>query len=275
MKFQVLVDNIPSEDGTLEGEWGLSVFIEYNGYRLLLDSGTTGMFAENARRMKIRLEDVDAAVLSHAHDDHAGGMETFFQRNRSAKFYLRGCSQENCYMIKEGELAYIGIPTGWMQTYADRIERVYADPEILPGVTLLSHHTDGLGERGLAAGMYRKIHGVFEPDDFEHEQSLIFRLPRGIVVFNSCCHAGADRVLLEAAEAFPGEQILALIGGFHLAYSTDEEVIALGERLQKLQVEHIVTGHCTGDRAYVLLKELLGGKLQQLRSGFEMEIDSL
>lgn len=30
------------------------------------------------------------------------------------------------------------------------------------------------------------------PDDFTHEQSLVFRTDNGLVIFNSCSHSGAD-----------------------------------------------------------------------------------
>lgn len=77
MKVTVVVDNI--ENGGIPGEWGLCMHIEYREKRLLLDTGASGLFADNAERMHISLGDIDAAVLSHAHGDHAKGMEKFFQ----------------------------------------------------------------------------------------------------------------------------------------------------------------------------------------------------
>ena len=76
MKIKVLMDNISS--GELAGEWGLSILIEYEGKKILLDTGASGAFAENAEKMGIDLAEVDFAVLSHAHYDHADGMKTFF-----------------------------------------------------------------------------------------------------------------------------------------------------------------------------------------------------
>ena len=45
MKAKVLVDNITKNQW--KAEWGLSIYIEYNGHRILLDTGTTEAFAEN------------------------------------------------------------------------------------------------------------------------------------------------------------------------------------------------------------------------------------
>ena len=86
MKATVLVDNIGTED--LAGEWGLSFFIEFRGKKVLLDAGADGLFAENASKLGISLNEADYAVLSHAHYDHADGMAEFFALNTKA--ILRG-----------------------------------------------------------------------------------------------------------------------------------------------------------------------------------------
>ena len=49
MKAKVLVDNITKNQW--KAEWGLSIYIEYNGHRILLDTGTTEAFAENADQL--------------------------------------------------------------------------------------------------------------------------------------------------------------------------------------------------------------------------------
>ena len=46
MKITVLTDNKAKE--SLKGEWGLSLYIEHGGKRLLLDTGASPLFAENA-----------------------------------------------------------------------------------------------------------------------------------------------------------------------------------------------------------------------------------
>ena len=70
MKTVILIDNIG--DDVLTGEWGLSFYIEYRDRKILLDAGgISGAFAGNAEKLGIPLEEVDAAVLSHAHYDHA------------------------------------------------------------------------------------------------------------------------------------------------------------------------------------------------------------
>ena len=102
MRITVLTDNIGNNG--LEGEWGLSFYIEYHGRKLLLDAGQSGVFAENAEKLGLSLADVDFAVLSHAHYDHADGMSVFLDRNSRAKLWLQESCRANCYRVKEGRM---------------------------------------------------------------------------------------------------------------------------------------------------------------------------
>ena len=99
MKVYVLVDNTDGEG--LRGEWGLSFYIEHNGRTILLDAGLSPLFAENAKKMGLDLDKVDFAVLSHAHDDHANGLDRFFELNDHAPLYVASGCDENCYDKKK------------------------------------------------------------------------------------------------------------------------------------------------------------------------------
>ena len=47
--------------------------------------GPDASFLDNARALGIDLAAVDAAVLSHGHSDHGGGLAAFCEANRTAK----------------------------------------------------------------------------------------------------------------------------------------------------------------------------------------------
>ena len=64
------------------------------------------------RKIKYRFKNIDFAVLSHAHYDHANGMGKFFEINEKAPFYLQEGCGENCYFKKGFVRKYIGIPKG-------------------------------------------------------------------------------------------------------------------------------------------------------------------
>ena len=271
MIAKVLVDNISADE--LTSEWGLAVYIEYGDKVVLLDVGASDIFKKNAEMLSVDLTKVDAAVLSHAHADHSDGMDTFFSVNDKAKFYLRADAKEDCYK-HDGFMKnrYIGIKRGFLAQFADRIEYVDGDKEILPGVHLVGHKTKGLEAIGKRARMYRKT-GLFtkRDDDFAHEQSLVFETENGLVIFNSCSHGGADNIIREISETFPGKNICALVGGLHLFESTEEEVRALAARVRETGIKKIVTGHCTGEKAVGWLKEELGDVVETLCCGKIME----
>ena len=269
MKATVLIDNITHNE--LQKQWGLSFFIEHNGKKFLLDTGSSDAFLHNAQKLGIDIRDVDYGILSHAHYDHSDGMGYFFQENENADFFLcEGC-EENCYGKRWIFSKYIGIKKGLMKQYSHRIRYVKGRKEISDGVFLLSHSTDNLELLGKKTGIYIKKNRRLVPDSFSHEQSLIFRTEKGLVIFNSCSHGGADNIINEVSSSFPEEKIYALIGGFHLYKSDEKYVCELSQRLINTGVEKIYTGHCTGEKAFTLLKQELGDKAHQLYCGLEIE----
>ena len=268
MHATILIDNIPANN--LTPEWGLSILIQYNGKTILLDTGASSNFSCNAERLKLDLSAVDYAVLSHAHYDHADGMEEFFQKNTKAKFYLRDGCGENCYGKKWIFSKYIGIKKGILEKYRDRIVYAKGDYEICEGVRLIPHKGGDFTEIARKANLYVRRNGRLRPDDFSHEQSLVFETDKGMVVFNSCSHGGADNIIREVQETYPGKKISAMIGGFHLFKMADDEVSAFAERVRQTGIEKIYTGHCTGERAYQILHEELGDCVKQLKTGLEI-----
>lgn len=308
MKVQVLIDNIEgfvtgtqfaaspdtaysntadfdadgqSRTRKLFGEWGLSVYVEFEGKRYLLDTGASHLFAKNAGVMGVDLTKVDVGILSHAHYDHANGMARFFALNKTAPFYLRKGVAENCYHAHKlfGRLTYheyIGIHKGWLKRFADRIRYAEGDMQIAPNVYLVPHKDNVVNSEsragiGLAAGLSVKENGTYRYDSFDHEQSLVFDTPQGLFIMNSCSHAGADNIVKEIEATFPGKRIYAILGGFHLFRYKDADVRAFAERLRELDVQRIYTGHCTGDRAYAILHEVLGDRVQQMHCGMIIE----
>lgn len=271
MKAIVLVDNISRDN--LAGEWGLSIYIEYAGKTILLDAGASGLFLRNAKQLGLDIGNVDYAVLSHAHYDHADGMAVFFQENAKAKCYLRDGCGENCYVKHWLLHKYIGISRGILDQYRDRIVYAKGDYSLFPGVTLIPHRTEGLAEIGKKNHMVIRDKSGWKPDDFSHEQSLVFETKEGLAVFNSCSHGGADNIIREVAAVWPGQKIRALVGGFHLYDKPAKEVQAFAARVKATGIEAVYTGHCTGERPFQILEEELGNRVCQLHTGMVMEWD--
>jgi len=61
-------------------EFGWSVFIEYDGFKILFDTGLDISVCRNADALGIDLRRIDKIVLSHGHPDHTGGLRQVLQR---------------------------------------------------------------------------------------------------------------------------------------------------------------------------------------------------
>lgn len=270
MKITVVIED--TAPGNLLKEWGLSLYIEYDDTNYLLDTGASSKFLENAEKLGVDIKAVDYAVLSHAHDDHSNGMDGFFEVNPTAPFYIREGVAENNYRKEGSQMVYEGIIPGTLNRYKDRIIYVKGDYRIAENVYLIPHKTPGLEKVGEASGMYLKSGDQMIPDNLFHEQSLVFDTSNGLVIFNSCSHGGADVIIKEVAETFKGREILAMIGGFHLFKTPEQEVRALAARLRATGVKNIYTGHCTGEKAYAILVEELGTLVTYLGTGEVFEL---
>lgn len=268
----MLSDNIADKKSELKGEWGLSLHIEEKGKVYLLDTGASSLFSENAEKLGIDLSAVDTGILSHSHYDHSDGMDKFFSLNTRAHFYISSECEDNCYGKRFIFSKYIGIKKGLTKKYEDRIIRVKGSIKLCDGVHLICHTSENLQTIGKRAGLYKKINGKLTPDDFSHEQSLVFEAEKGLVIFNSCSHAGPENIIREIKSAFPEKNIYAYFGGLHLYKSSEDEIRRMGKVLKESSVQRIVTGHCTGNKAYGILKDILGDRLEQLSVGKVTEI---
>lgn len=279
MKVTVLVEN--TEGNGLGAEHGLCLYVEYNGKKYLIDSGSSELFAVNADKMGIDLATIDKAFLSHAHYDHSSGYPEFFTRNKQAKVYLQSAAKNRYYFKIAGPLKkYIGIPKGMLEEYADRFEYIEGAAKIDEGIFIVPHSSEGILERAKQTHMCVVTDDKTQYDDFSHEQTVVFEEDDGLVCFNSCSHSGVDIVIEEVKKAFPGKKIKAYIGGFHMMGITGvescnyskEEVTKVAVKLLDSSSAKFYSGHCTGHIAFAWLEEVLEDRLVALQTGKVLQI---
>ncbi len=263
MKITVLAENTTCRQDCL-CEHGLSLYIEYRDRKILFDTGQTGIFADNARTLGIDLAAVDAAVLSHGHYDHGGGVHRFFEENRQASLYLSSHAFGEYY---SGPDKYIGL---------DR--QLKGHPRLIPVSEKISL-TDGAdiipwGEQdchhpSYGRGLTVRENGSSRPDDFRHEQYLMFEEDGRRVLVSGCSHKG----VLNIMERFRPD---VLVGGFHfmkLAVDGDDraELVRLAGVLSDYPTEYF-TCHCTGAEQFQVLRPVMGDRLRYISSGMTFEI---
>ena len=104
-----------------------------------------------------------------------------------------------------------------------------------------------------------------------HEQSLILRTPRGLVVLTGCSHPGIVPILERAKEAGKAD-LYAVIGGFHLLQHSESAVKEIIGRFKDLGVSKVAAAHCTGPRSIELFREAYGSGFLEAGAGRVIEI---
>ena len=276
VKITVLIENTKRDD-CLACEHGLSLLIEFQGKKYLLDSGSTDAFLGNADQLGESLGDVEWAFLSHGHWDHSGGFAEYLRRYPDKILYMgQGAAGDFASDANETEMHDISIPADLKTDFTKQIRVLAGKTKLAPDIWALPHTTPGLEKTGARVHLYRLVNGEAVPDDFSHEYSLVFEEERGLIILNSCSHAGVANIVKEVKEAFPGRRILAYAGGLHMmgrkngqecsAYS-EEELKKVCDDLVADGLEKLLAGHCTGRVAYGILKRYLGDRLEPLYTG--------
>lgn len=256
MKITALVENTTKKN--FPTEHGLSLYIETDKHRILFDTGQGRLFAENAGRMGIRLQDVDFCILSHGHYDHGGGIKVFTSINDIAPVYMSRNAFGHYYNGEDQR--YIGLPQEWTRDQILQRRIVYTDSEMKIGeeLTILAPGTEKRIDMG-SAGLCIRENGKLVPDRFTHEQYLMIEEKGKKVLVSGCSHQGIVNIM----DWFHPD---VLIGGFHfMDEDLGEALLKYGAMLSEYDSDYY-TCHCTGVKQYEFLKPFLA-RMRYLSEG--------
>lgn len=260
MKIVTLSENTTSRCD-LQPEHGLSLYIETKKHRILFDTGASGSFASNAKKLGIDLSGVDIAIISHGHDDHAGGLLRFFDENDHAPVYLLPNAAEPHYNVEQ---TFIGILPGMLKN--DRLRYCADGQRIGEGLTLFSCADREPVVPVDTAGLTVLRDGELIPDDFSHEQYLLIEEDGKRVLLSGCSHKG----ILNIASWFAPD---VLIGGFHFFKQEPDSPMVTGAARTLLDYPTVYyTGHCTGMEQFKSMKWIMGDRLFYLSTGTVVEV---
>lgn len=272
----VIENTVGAGTPELNCEPGLSFYFDYKGKKIIFDTGVSEKMIDNARKLDIPLEDIDICVISHWHFDHTGGLEKLLELNKKVKVFIKHSDYKEFY-FKLGFLKkYVGVPLAVFKKYSDRIEFIKDDVEPVPGFSLLTKIKQ---KRPLVKGnrkLLKKSGTTFTHDDFAHELVASLKVKGGIVIITGCSHNGVLNMVDAVKEKYPDEAIVSVIGGFHLMgipilknsmSVSPEEVEEIAREMLDYKIKKTYTMHCTGLRAYNIMKKVMGDRLGYLASG--------
>jgi len=266
MQWTVLSDN-RSSNPALETEHGLSILLTTDQHKILLDTGASDVFIQNAELLSIDLRDVDYVFISHGHSDHAGGLRYFLEHHQKAQVIVSPDAMSGKFFSKRGNLH--SITTEWPEMDNDRLISIDQTCEVADGIHVIAHipHNYPM-PKGNQNLFVQDADGTYIHDDFRHELALFV----DGLLFTGCAHSGLENIL--SACPWP---VHTVVGGFHLldGQETDEELAALAQRLQAKYSETLFyTSHCTGDHVFEVMKDVMGEQLQAFKCGETWHRDS-
>lgn len=249
-------------------EFGLSLFIEVNGQRILFDTGAGEALLPNAARMGLDLNSATDIILSHGHYDHTGGLAKLTPSPQIPVYVGRGIMKPCWSLHDDGTKHRITMPTESQSVLNKyRVRENDAFTEIYPGMFLTGPIPRESGED--CGGHFFSDEACTMPNLIPEEQA--FLLVSGVLI-TGCCHAGIINTVEACRRACPNIAIRTIIGGLHLRHASKDRLERTTSYLASLELERLVLMHCTGENAVEYLRTHLACEVAALPAGQNLNL---
>jgi 7,8-dihydropterin-6-yl-methyl-4-(beta-D-ribofuranosyl)aminobenzene 5'-phosphate synthase len=275
INISILVENTVGVSRDIKGEWGLSIYIEINNnYHILFDTGADDALLQNARTMKVNLNDVDILILSHGHFDHTGGLRAFLKYlQKPIEVIAHPHLFNERYARTKEKIIYNGIPfkTVELESLGAQFNFIKVPKEISPGV-FVSGEVPRI--RNLKNDKKLVIFQNQEecPDPLLDDMSLYIVTPSGLVVILGCAHAGIENIIEHGRNITGVKKIHTILGGTHLGTLSDSERDETIDYLKSLNLNLLSANHCTGLAAISKLANIFNKCFLYSSAGKKIEL---
>lgn len=240
-------------------EWGLSILVEVDGLRILMDTGLSFSAVHNAQLMGIDLSTVSRIVISHGHADHTGGLREVLGIRGEVEVIAHPDIWASKYTRRAGqkEEQFIGIPFS-----REELESRGARFNLTREPIRISENVMTTGEIPMVTGyeevennLFIKEGGALYQDQLADDLALLIDTDFGLVVILGCAHRGIVNTLRRAQSLTGKELVYAAIGGTHLFRASEERIGQTIADLKQMGIQKLGVSHCTGFRASVRLAQ--------------------
>ena len=239
-------------------EWGLSILVEVDGARILMDTGLSFSAVHNAQLMGIDLSTIDCIVLSHGHADHTGGLREVLKIKGEVEVIAHPdiWAAKHVQRNKEG-VQYNGIPflREELESRGARFKLVREPVHITEQVMTTGEIPMFSGYEEIENNLFVKEAGMLHPDPLADDLALIIDTDFGLVVILGCAHRGIINTLRHAQNLTGKELVYAAIGGTHLFRASEERLEKTIADLREIGIQRLGVSHCTGFRASARLAQ--------------------
>ena len=225
MKVICLMENTIGNE-LCQSEHGLSLYVETENHVVLIDTGASGLFIENAKMLGVDLSKVEIVFLSHGHYDHGGGILAFHKINPEAKIVMQKKALGDYWHKSDLVEKYIGLDPEirkMKNLVFPEGDFVYKK-EILTCEKIEQYETFTLKSKGLDElkcwpegnlVLKEKVESKYIQDSFVHEQYIVINENEKSVLISGCAHNGILNILEEYQTKY-GNNPDIIISGFHM-----------------------------------------------------------
>lgn len=262
VSITVLVDNKEGSE-RVQGEWGLSLFIETDRHSILFDTSAGRVLPGNARALNVDFAKTDSLVISHGHHDHTGGLKQVLQASGPLDLYVHPEAFATRYWKVGSQALKYSMPLSREQLRG-RVRKLVETkgPTLVPDGVMVTGQiprVSSFEDTGVTEKAFLD-EDLKLPDPVLDDQAVFFRVPEGVVILLGCAHAGLVNTMRYVCQLLGEERIYAVLGGTHLLRASPERMRKTVEALRKYDVQKIMLSHCTGEPAYAELAEAFPGR---------------
>lgn len=274
LKITTLIENEPDDGAELAYEHGLSLFIEFDGKKILFDTGLTGAFLENAVKLGKQMEAVDFICISHGHYDHSGGVPTLLDYLRDWNGEKSDSSRISMYVGAEFFIPkYKKLPddnwhyNGNPFTEAEVLDAPVELHKLTEDVTYITEkimvfknfvrYTEYEKTNPKFYVKQDNIGNFYKPDEFVDEIVLGLLTSKGLVLVVGCSHVGIVNIM-ENVTRRTGVPIYSVLGGTHLVEADEQRLQKTVAAMRNYNLQEIAVSHCTGEQGLVLVQQEFG-----------------